>query len=290
MTRLGVLLIPIDPWPVAVAKARAVEEMGFAHLWTYDHLSWRIYRDETWFGALPWLSGIAMATSTIRLGTMVTSPNFREPVLLAKDVMTLDHVSGGRLTLGVGAGGTGFDADVLGQPALTPRERAVRFDDFTRMLDALLRHPRYSGSTSSYKAVEARTVPGCVQQPRVPLAVAAGGPTTMRTAAAFADAWITFGDPRDPQPTFESMTAAVRAQRELLDAASDEAGREVPGRIFLAGSAVGRPLASRDEFARFYDWCVEQGFTDVVLDDPRASDPDWVEDPAMLEWVAQTYC
>ena len=288
--RLGVLLIPTDPWPVAVARARAIEDMGFAHLWTYDHLSWQRYRDEPWFGAVPWLSGIAMATSTIRLGTMVTSPNFREPVLLAKDVMTLDHISGGRITLGAGAGGTGFDADVLGQPALTPRERAARFHDFARMLDALLRNTSYTGSTPSYRAVEARTIPGCVQQPRVPLAIAAGGPTTMRTAAEFAEAWITFGDPRDPNPTVESMSASARRQRELLDEACQRVGRDVPGRIFLAGSAAGRPLASREAFARLYEWCQTEGFTDLVLHDPRAGDSEWNDDPAVLEWVAQTYC
>lgn len=290
MIRLGVLLIPTDPWPVAVARARQIEAMSFAHLWTYDHLSWRRYRDEPWFAAVPWLAGMAMATSTIRLGTMVTSPNFREPVLLAKDVMTLDHISEGRLTLGAGAGGTGFDAEVFGQPPLSPRARAERFDDFVHMLDAMLREPRFSGSTDSYRVVEARTTPGCVQQPRVPLAIAAGGPRTMRTAARYGDAWITFGDPRDPDPTEESMSAAVRAQREMLDRACDEASRAVPGRIFLAGSAAGRPLASRDAFARFHDWCAAEGFTDVVLHDPRTDDPHWDDDPAVLEWVAQTYC
>lgn len=60
------------------------------------------------------------------------SPNFRHPVALAKELISLDDVSGGRVTLGIGAGGNGFDATVLGRPAWTPRERADRFGEFVR--------------------------------------------------------------------------------------------------------------------------------------------------------------
>ena len=62
----------------------------------------------------------------LRLGTWVTSPNFRHPVTLAKDLMTLDDISGGRVIVGIGAGGTGWDATVLGQQPLTPGQRADR--------------------------------------------------------------------------------------------------------------------------------------------------------------------
>jgi alkanesulfonate monooxygenase SsuD/methylene tetrahydromethanopterin reductase-like flavin-dependent oxidoreductase (luciferase family) len=193
------------------------------------------------------------------------------------------------LVLGVGAGGTGFDAEVFGRLPLTPGERAARLDDFVVLLDDLLREQHHTGGNAHFTAVGARTVPGCVQQPRLPLAIAAGGPRTMRTVAQRADAWITFGDPRDPAPSLESMAAAVSAQRVMLERACAEAGRQVPDRIFLAGSAAGRPLASRDTFARFHDWCVAEGFTDLVLHDPRPDDPAWDDDPAMLEWVARTY-
>ncbi len=96
--RIGVLLLPTDPWPVTVQRVRTVEALGYDHLWTYDHLSWRRYRDRAWHAAIPWLTGVAGVTSRIRLGTMVASPNFRHPVTLAKDAMTLDNVSNGRVT------------------------------------------------------------------------------------------------------------------------------------------------------------------------------------------------
>ncbi len=259
--------------------------MGFDHLWTYDHLSWRRFRDQPWFGALPWLAGIAGATSRIRLGTMVTSPNFREPVVLAKEAMTLDHISDGRLTLGVGAGGIGFDATVLGQEVLTPRARADRLADFVTMLDGLLSAEEYTGSAGQYSAMAARMLPGCVQQPRLPLAIAAGGPRTMRIAARFGDAWITDAH----QDSFEALEAAMVAQLRMLDEACASAGRDVPARIMLVANAFGRPLASVAQFARFHDWCAGLGFTDLVLHDPRPDDPIWNDDPAVVEQIAQRY-
>ncbi|MGW0992375.1 LLM class flavin-dependent oxidoreductase [Streptomyces sp. NPDC002523] len=70
-----------------------------------------------------------------------TSPNFRHPVTLAKELISLDDISGGRITLGIGAGGTGFDATALGQEPWTPRERADRFAEFVPLLDRLRAAP-----------------------------------------------------------------------------------------------------------------------------------------------------
>lgn len=283
--RLGLLLIPTDPWPRAVARAREIEDMGFDHLWTYDHLSWRRFRDEPWFGAVSWLSGIAALTSRIRLGTMVTSPNFRQPVVLAKEAMTLDHISDGRLTLGVGAGGIGFDATVLGQEVLTPGQRVDRLRDFLHVLDGLLTSPGFSTDNASYPVVEARMLPGCVQQPRLPLAIAAGGPRTMRLAATYGDAWITDAH----HESWDELSAAMTAQLGMLDQAGEEVGRQVPTRIMLVANSFGRPLASLESFARFYDWCQGLGFTDLVLHDPRPDDPIWNDDPRVLEEIAARY-
>jgi alkanesulfonate monooxygenase SsuD/methylene tetrahydromethanopterin reductase-like flavin-dependent oxidoreductase (luciferase family) len=275
--RIGVLLLPTDPWPETVARVRALEAMGYHHIWTYDHLSWRRYRDRPWHAAVPWLTGVAAVTSRIRVGTLVSSPNFRHPVTLAKEAMTLDHVSGGRLTLGVGAGGTGYDATVLGGAVQPPRVRADRLVEFVEALRGLLREPAaYSYDGNFYTVDDARTLPGCVQQPCLPLAIAAGGRRTLRIVARHADAWITEGE-----------AAAVRVQLALLEDACAQIGRDaaVLDRIHLAGDAE-RPLASVQAFADHVGRYADLGFTDVVFHHPREDDPVWTDDPSVVERIA----
>ena len=286
--RIGVLLLPTDPWPQTVARAQHLEALGYAHLWTYDHLSWRRYRDLPWHAALPWLTGLAGVTSRVRLGTMVTSPTFRHPVSLAKEAMTLDHVSDGRLTLGVGAGGTGFDATVLGEQVRTPRQRASRLGEFVEVLDGLLRQPMYSHRGEHYTVDDARMVPGCVQRPRLPLAIAAAGPKTLALTARFGDAWITFGEPDAADQSPAAIEAAVRGQAAVLDARCAELGRDPASlqRIYLVGNTAERPLASVAAFEEFVGRYAALGFTDIVFHDPRPGDPVWTEDPAIVDAIA----
>ncbi|MET7425657.1 LLM class flavin-dependent oxidoreductase [Dactylosporangium sp. NPDC005555] len=287
--RLGVLLLPTDPWARTVERARHLEALGYAHLWTYDHLSWRRYREEPWHAAIPWLTGLAGVTSRVRLGTMVTSPTFRHPVALAKEAMTLDHVSGGRLTLGIGAGGTGFDATVLGEPVRTPRQRAARLAEFAEVLDGLLREPVYSHRGEHYTVDDARMVPGCVQRPRLPLAVAAAGPKTLALTARLADAWITFGEPDAADQSPAAIEAAVRRQAAVLEDRCAELGRDPASieRIYLVGNTAERPLASVAAFEDFAGRYEALGFTDIVFHDPRPGDPVWIEDPEIADAIAE---
>jgi alkanesulfonate monooxygenase SsuD/methylene tetrahydromethanopterin reductase-like flavin-dependent oxidoreductase (luciferase family) len=281
-------MLPTDPWPETVARARRLEQLGYHHLWTYDHLSWRRYRDRAWFAALPWLTGLAAATRTVRLGTLVASPNFRHPVTFAKEAMTLDHISGGRLTLGLGAGGAGPDATVLGGAQLTPGQRVARLAEFVEVLDRLLRQPATAHRGDHYTVDDARMIPGCRQRPRVPLAIAAGGPATLALAARYADAWITYGDPtyRDTSPA--GTERAVRAQAGRLAEHCAAAGRD-PGeiaRIYLIGNTDERPLASVAAFTDFVGRYRDLGFTDIVFHHPRPDDPVWTDDPGIVDAIA----
>ena len=103
--RVGMVILPEHRWSEAKPRWQAAEEYGFDHAWTYDHLGWRTLVDGPWFDAVPTLTAAALVTSRIRLGTSVASPNFRPPVTLARQLLTLDDVSGGRFPLGVGSGG-----------------------------------------------------------------------------------------------------------------------------------------------------------------------------------------
>ncbi|ARQ69702.1 LLM class flavin-dependent oxidoreductase [Streptomyces marincola] len=272
--RLSTVILPIHRWsPDGRRIWRRAEDLGFHTAYTYDHLSWRSFRDRTWFGAVPTLTAAAAVTERVRLGTLVSSPNFRHPVSLAKELMTLDDVSQGRFTLGIGSGGTGFDATALGNEAWPPRERADRFEEFVRLLDRLLSENGSGGVSYQgefYSAHEVRTVPGCVQRPRLPFAVAATGRRGMRLAARHGQAWVTTGDPKTFDGSAADFMTGLARQVEQLESVCEDAGREPAGldRILLdaSGTPAGiAPLASVDAFVDYAGACAELGFTELVL-------------------------
>jgi alkanesulfonate monooxygenase SsuD/methylene tetrahydromethanopterin reductase-like flavin-dependent oxidoreductase (luciferase family) len=285
--RAGIVILPVDRWSRAAASWRWAEDVGFDSAWTYDHLSWRSFREEPWFGAVTTLTAAAAVTERIRLGTMVTSPNFRHPVTLAKDVMGIDDVSGGRFTLGVGAGGTGFDATALGQRQWSARERADRFAEFVELTDRLLTAPATTYQGRFYSADEARMIPGCVQTPRVPFAIAATGPRGMALAARHGQAWVTFGDVRRAgELTPDECLAAVSTQVARLTDACAQVGRDVKDldRVLLTGSTRERPLESVDAFVDFAGRYAEAGITDLILHQP-IPDSQFAADPVVFEQI-----
>ncbi|MFF3873049.1 LLM class flavin-dependent oxidoreductase [Streptomyces sp. NPDC001978] len=292
--RLSTVILPYRRWHEGGRSAwTRAEELGFHTAYTYDHLSWRSFRDGPWFGAIPTLTAAAAATERLRLGTLVTSPNFRHPVTLAKELISLDDISGGRITLGIGAGGTGFDATTLlknGQDPWTPRERADRLAEFVPLLDRLLTEDSVSHAGEFYSAYEARNIPGCVQRPRLPFAIAATGPRGLRLAARHGQAWVTTGDPKlFENGTPEQSVQALRGQTEKLTEACDQLGRDVNGlgKILLTGFTPdrGRPLESLDAFVDFAGRHQELGFTEIVIHWP-IPDSDFAADEKVFEQIA----
>ncbi|WP_189272400.1 LLM class flavin-dependent oxidoreductase [Kitasatospora griseola] len=286
--RLSTVILPIHRWAEGQKIWRQAEELGFHAAYTYDHLSWRSFRESPWFGSVPTLTAAACATERIRLGTLVTSPNFRHPVTLAKELITLDDVSGGRVTLGVGAGGTGFDATALGQEAWSPKERADRFGEFLPLLDELLREDATTRDGAYYSAVEARNIPGCVQTPRVPFYVAAAGPRGMRLAAEYGQGWVTYGDPKGPaEVPVEQAPGVIAGQLAKLAAACEQRGRDVGEleKVLLQGSTVERPLQSVDAFVDWAGTYQELGITELVVHWP-VPDSIFANDLAVFERIA----
>jgi alkanesulfonate monooxygenase SsuD/methylene tetrahydromethanopterin reductase-like flavin-dependent oxidoreductase (luciferase family) len=276
--RLGVVLLPQQRWADARHTWRRAEEHGFDHAWTYDHLAWRTLADEPWFATVPLLAAAAAVTERIRLGTWVASPNFRHPVPFAKDVMGLDDVAGGRFLLGLGAGGEGFDAGVLG-PAPTRGERTRRFEEFVELLDRLLTHPVTDHEGTFYEARGARMHPGTIARPRTPFVVAAGGPRTMALAARYGQGWATYGPVFAPDEQPASPAAAQEAWwaglAEQVDQLREIAGRLAPdGRVpDLYLNLDGAPvfsLESVDTLVEGVERAADLGFTDVVVHWPRA--------------------
>jgi len=283
--RVGVVILPDEPWSRARHSWLRAEELDFDHAWTYDHLTWRGHRDASWFGAIPTLSAAAIVTSRIRIGPLVASPNFRHPLPLAKELITLDDISEGRLILGLGAGGTGWDATMFGHAPWSPRERAERFEEFVRLTARLLAEPAVTYEGRYYSVDEARTYPGCVQQPRIPLALAATGPRGMRLAASIAETWVTTG-PRDRVGPLDARQGAaeVRQQIAVLERACTEVGRDPASidRLVLTGLTLDAGLASLESFAETAAHYADVGVTDLVVHWPRHREP-YVADQAMFE-------
>ncbi|TDV50996.1 LLM class flavin-dependent oxidoreductase [Actinophytocola oryzae] len=262
--RFGIVILPEYRWPLAEQRWRAAESYGFDHAWTYDHVGWRSLVDGPWFDAVPTLTAAAMVTRRIRLGTLVASPNFRHPVPFARSLLALDDISGGRLTFGVGAGGTGgYDNVVLGGEPLTPRSRVDRFGEFVEQLDSLLTNERTSIAGDYYTSVDARSAPGCAQRPRVPFVVAANGPRSMRVAVRFGQGWVTTGRGGD---TLDEWWAAVG---DLAKRFAETPGSDGLDRYLSLDAAPVYSLSSVEAFHDFAGRAEELGFTDVVTHWPR---------------------
>jgi alkanesulfonate monooxygenase SsuD/methylene tetrahydromethanopterin reductase-like flavin-dependent oxidoreductase (luciferase family) len=269
--RVGVLLLPADPWPETRTRVRHLEALGYDHIWTYDHLTWRRYREHEWHASMPWLTAVACATERVRIGTMVASPNFRHPVPFAKEVATLDQIAGGRLIVGLGAGGPGFDATVFGKDVMSPAERITRLTEFVESFTQLR-----SGEVESYDGAYF-TAREALQRPAnaATLAIAAGGRKGLALVAQHADAWITLGEHDD-----------VARQAYMLDEQCAAFGRDPArvDRIYLAdsGDVLASVAAFQDVAARYE----ALGFTDFVFHHPRAGDPVWEAPDAIVEEIA----
>ncbi len=276
--RFGIIILADQRWQQSARRWRLAEDYGFDHAWTYDHLGWRSLVDGPWFDAVPTLTAAALVTSRIRLGTMVASPNFRHPVSFARQLTALDDISDGRFTLGLGAGAVGasFDNVVLGEPELTPRQRLDRFAEFAELLDLLLRTDHVTWSGEYYRAVDARNLPGCVQQPRIPFVMAANGPRSIALAARFGDGWVTTGSqPSSPSEDLETWWRGVGEALRRFNDALAQAGRAteaVPKYLSLDAAGV-YALSSVAYLADAAGRAGDLGFTDVITHWPRPDGP-----------------
>jgi alkanesulfonate monooxygenase SsuD/methylene tetrahydromethanopterin reductase-like flavin-dependent oxidoreductase (luciferase family) len=283
--RIGIALLPEQDWAAAAERWKRVEEYGFDHGWLLDHLAWRSLADSPWFATVPILAGAALSTSSLRLGTIVTTPNFRHPVPLAKELMTLDMMSGGRLTIGLGAGAPGHDARMLGQADLSPRQSSARFHEFVTLLDLLLRQRRTTWRGEWFAAVEARTIPGPVQQPRPPFVVAANGPRGMALALTSAEGWVTLGS-ADREASAQDWWSGVGESVRGFERAVLEVGQ--PAASFARVLYMASRLSETTSVEQFRDGvgrAAALGFTDMVTAWPRRDEP-FAGDERILDDIA----
>jgi probable F420-dependent oxidoreductase len=228
MIRLGVLAWPqYTDWPALMAVGRRVEELGFHALWTWDH-PFPIRGDPRGpsFEGYLTLAGWASNTQRVTLGHMVTANPLRSPAMLAKIVTTLDHMSGGRAILGVGAGWNVREFEAFGvEPGSSMGERLDWLDQAVALMRAMFDGREASIEGGHYRFRNLRNDPPPVQK-RLPILIGGKGKRkTLRTVARYADLWATFGD-------LDVVTEAEQTLRRWCD----EVGRD-PAEIRYVFSA-----------------------------------------------------
>jgi len=283
-----VLILPEHPWQTAAKKWQRAEALGFDHVWTYDHVVWDGLPNAPWFGAIPTLAAAGLVTERIRIGTLVATPNFRHPVPFARDLLTLDDITEGRITVGLGAGSRGSDATLLGQKPIDLKVRTERFGEFVELLDLVLRGEIVTFDGRHWSSNGAILHPGCVQRPRVPFAVAASIPGTMEIAARHASIWVTNGDRSHRGPPLEPSRGAQVVSRQLkrLEEACENQGRDPStiDKLVLTGSRLDSCLGSRGEFAELKEIYEAAGVTDIVVHWPRQDGP-YAGDDKILDQI-----
>ena len=192
---------------------RIADEGGFDHVWDFDHLASigdggpdrPIYEGWTLQAA------IAQATKRVRIGCLVTGNTYRNPALLAKEAVTVDHLSGGRLEFGIGAAWAQIEHEMYGIEGLD--HRVGRLSESLRIIKSLFTEERTNFDGRYYHFKDAIANPKPVQKPYPPFWIGASGPTTLRLVARHADVWnIAGGDPdrvKELTPMLEEACGAV---------------------------------------------------------------------------------
>jgi F420-dependent oxidoreductase-like protein len=169
---------------------RLIDDIGFDHIWTDDHLI--AMRTELAPVLDSWteLAAMAIATKRVRVGVLVTSVMYRHPSVLAKQAVTVDQLSGGRLEVGMGAGWNEPVFKALGIPFAPVAERMDRLDEACSVMRALWSEPRATFRGKYYELTDAIAEPKPVQRPHPPLWIGGNGPKrTLRIVARHADVW-----------------------------------------------------------------------------------------------------
>ncbi len=255
--RLGVTAALTDRDVAPSTLATAVEELGFDSLWLPEHTHLPVREDvppalvegvrlddyKRCLDPLVSLATAAAVTTRIGLGTGILLAAQHDPIVLAKQVATLDHLSGGRVTLGVGFGWNRAEAEDHGVD-FARRHAVVR--EHVAAMEAIWSQERASYHGEFVDFDETWSWPKPVQQPRVRVLVGGGaGDAVLSAVAAYADGWIPIGGGglRDAIPRLRALAAA--------------AGRD-PAALGVVPFGT---LASRDKLAHYADL----GVTEVVL-------------------------
>ncbi|MEQ0557848.1 LLM class flavin-dependent oxidoreductase [Amycolatopsis sp. NEAU-NG30] len=242
------------------------DDAGFDGCWVFDHLA-PMGRDRTGdvFDGWSLLAAMAEATQRVRIGCLVSGNTNRHPGTLAKIAATVDHLSGGRLDVGLGAGGDPLTDAMMGTPAPPARERVERLAEACEILGLLWTRPVTEHRGRHYTLSGAISDPKPVQQPKPPLWLGSSGEKRgLRVVAEHADVWLNAALPG-------TEIAELQRLSRVLDTHCAAVGRDP---ATLRRAVQFRLPSEPDSALRLARSYVEAGFTELVL---MPAGPDVVE-------------
>lgn len=249
-------------WQTTVDRWRYFEHLGFESVWDCDHFQQPSRPQGPYFEGWTLLAGLAAQTSTIRIGVLVSCNTFRHPSLLAKEAVTVDHISNGRLELGLGAGWFVPEHEAFGLDFPEPKELVGRFREAVEVVDLLLRQDVTTYNGSYYQLDEAPFRPRPIQNnPRPPLTLGAHGPKMLRIVAEYADRWNSHGSVDE-----------IAGRNRILDEHCADIGRD-PNAIIRslygwASLLPADPWQSVDAFDEVVGRYREVGINEFIIDAP----------------------
>jgi F420-dependent oxidoreductase-like protein len=219
--RISAKLAPTFDYPSLEAFWKQADELGFDGIYNYDHLYGLGDGESAWRGATheAWTSLAAMAavTSRARIGCMVSAVTFRPPAMLAKIAATVDHISGGRLDVGLGAGWHAAEHAGYGYDYPSPSVRIAMLEESVTIMKRLWREPEVDHDGAFWTLTRTILEPKPLQQPHPRIIIGGNGrEKTFRVIAKHADEWNCIG--ADPD-TFRELS-------KLLDERCGEVGRD----------------------------------------------------------------
>jgi F420-dependent oxidoreductase-like protein len=249
-------------WEELVERVRFAEEAGFDGAWVFDHFS-ALYGDPAGPCLEGWtlLAGLARETSRIRLGTLVTGMTHRNPSILAAEAITVDHLSDGRLELGVGAAWNEREHRALGIEFPGAGERMDRLEEGVQVVRLLMTTDDATFDGRHARLDHATLHPRPVQRPHPPLWIGGTGRRRLLPIAGrYADAWHGWAE----------SSSELAAMNAIIDDAAQRAGRE-PRRI-LRATALDLSQPS-DDIRRDVDTFAEAGIAYLSVGWPTEGKP-----------------
>lgn len=267
-----------QPWADVLEVARHAEATGWDGVYVADHFM----GSGGEFGpdltpnleATATIPALAMATERVRLGTLVLGNTYRHPAVLASWAATADHVSSGRLLLGIGAGWQENEHEQYGIELPPPKERLDRFEEACQVLNGLLRQERTTVDGRHYRLTDACSEPKPIQQP-LPLLIGGKGDRMMGIVARHADEWNMWG----LAPTIAERSAVLDRRCEAIGRDPAEIKRSAQALVrltddrakadtFLAGAGGRAAIAgTTDDVADAVAAWQEVGLDEVIVPD-----------------------